>query len=584
MQRIIKPITAILVITISCLLFPLKGYSTTTTSTTANSFIIYQIIGLKPVLTAPIEARLAHSLEALTPPLTSDVIQRWYQQASSEIQQALSPYGYFKPSIQSKLVYRNKTWHATYQVTPGPLLKITHLKVSIQGEGLNNDALKKLMAQLPLYQGGSFLSANYEETKQKLLTAAITEGYLSAYFIQHQVLINRQSYKADVILILDTGPRFYFGPVTFQQSILKDNFLRRYIPFNNGDPYSSKKLLKLQDNLNRSGYFQRVSMSDIATTKQTQQIPIIFNLTPRPSQQYTAGIGYSTDVGVRGTLGWESRYLNQHGHKLNVISQLSKVQNSLQTTYTIPGKHPNTDNYNINFAIVRKQLTQVNSTTQQLGLGSVDQWKGWQRNLFLNYQIERFNYIDRPKVISHLLTPGINFSRSQFDNPVFALHGYRLNLRLQGADKSLLSSASFIQTQFQTKYIMSWNENSRLIFRSDIGYTITPDSNTFPPSLLFYAGGSQSIRGYDYQALGPGRYLMVGSAEYQHRIINNFYAAAFFDAGNAVNNFPINLQKGAGVGVVWISPLGPMELTLGKALDLPSHPLRLQFSMGIDLL
>ncbi len=581
MQRIIKSIIVILAIGS---IYPIQGYSTPTLRRAPNSFIVYQIQGLTPALTAPVEARLAHSLESLTPPLTPDMVQTWYQQASSEIRQALFPYGYFKPAIRSKLFYQNKIWHAAYQVTLGPPLKITRLKVFIQGEGSSNSVLKKLMDQLPLHQGESFLSARYEQTKQKLLTTAINQGYLSAYFVQHRVLINRRSYSANVTLTLDTGLRYYFGPVTFQQSVLKNSLLRRYIPFHDGDPYSSEQLLKLQNNLNGSSYFQHISMSNLATKKQSQQIPIIFKLTPRPSQQYTTGIGYSTDVGMRGTLGWESRYLNQFGHKLSIMSQLSKVQNSLQTAYTIPGKHPNTDNYNVNFAIVRKQLPQVDSTTQQIGLASVSQWKGWQRNLFLNYQIERFNYVDRSKVISHLLTPGINFSRSQFDNPVFALHGYRLNLRLQGADKNFLSSASFIQTQLQTKYILSWNENSRLIFRSDIGYTITPNPNNFPPSLLFYAGGSQSIRGYDYQALGPGRYLMVGSAEYQHRIINNFYDAAFFDAGNAVNNFPINVQKSAGVGVVWISPLGTMELTLGKALDLPGHPMRLQFSMGVDLL
>ena len=571
---------AIAILAIMGLLYTLKGSA----NAPAAAPVIYQIQGLEPALTTLVKARLAHSLEALTPPLTSNVIQAWNEHVPAEIQQTLSPYGYFKPSIHSKLLYQNKTWQAIYTINPGPLLKITQLNVSIQGEGANNAVLKRLMDQLPLHQGDSFLSERYEQAKQKLLGTAIAEGYLSAYFSQHRVLINRQSYIAHIDLVLDTGPRYYFGPINFEQTILKDSFLRRYIPFKTGDPYSSEQLLKLQDNLNRSGYFRHISINDLATQKQSQQIPILFKLTPRPPQQYTAGIGYSTDVGVRGTLGWESRYLNQFGHKLSIISQLSKVQNSLQTTYTIPGKQPNTDNYNINFAIVRKQLSQVDSTTQQIGLGSSHQWKGWQRNLFLNYQIERFNYVDRPNKISHLLTPGITFSRSQFDNPIYALHGYRVNLRVQGADKNLLSSASFLQTQLQTKYILSWNENSRVILRSDLGYTITPNPTNFPPSLLFYAGGSLSVRGYDYQALGPGRYLMIGSAEYQHKIVNNFYGAAFFDMGNAVNNFPINLQKGAGVGVVWISPLGPMELTLGKALDLPNHPVRLQFSMGIDLL
>ena len=544
--------------------------------------VIYQIQGLNQDLVRVVQQHLDQSLQASSRLPNEGDIQHWYQQSSAGIQHILAAYGYFKPSIHPSLKQKGGKWYANYQISLGPPLKITTLEVSVQDQKKNDVQIEKLLTDFPIHQGDIFSSERYEQAKQLLLATAIAQGYLSAYFSQHTILINRKSYTAHITLILNRGPRYYFGPIIFQQSILKDSLLRRYIPFKIGDPYSSSQLLSLQENLNNSGYFNNVSIDDVKTQKQA--LPIIFKLTPRPSQRCTAGIGYSADLGIRGTLGWESRYLNKSGHRLNIISQFSKIQNSLQMTYRIPGKHPNTDNYNINYAIVRKKLTQVVSTTQQLGIANIAQWRGWQRNLFLNYQIERFNYLNSKTTKAHLLTPGINFSRSRFDNAHFALHGYRLNLRLQGADQHLLSNTSFLQTQLQGKYILSWNQNSRLLLRGDMGYTLTSNLSDFPPSLLFYAGGSQSLRGYAYQSLGPGRYLMLGSVEYQHRLINNFYGAIFFDAGNAVNNFPLNLQKGAGLGLVWLSPLGPMEVTAGKALNLPGRPIRLQFTMGFDLL
>ncbi len=546
--------------------------------------VVYQIQGLNQDLMSSVQHQLVQSLQSLTDPSTEDV-QFWYQHSVSGIKQTLEAYGYFKPSIKHTLKKIDVGWNVSYQISVGPPLKITTLQISVKAKEAKQDPkITKLINDFPLHRGDIFRSDVYENAKQKLLTKVIAEGYLSAYFSKHTILINRQTYAAKLILTLNTGPRYYFGPITFQQSILNNNLLQRYIPFKSGNPYSSALLLKIQDNLNKSGYFQNVSISDSPLNKQNQNVPINFILTPRPSQQYTAGIGYGTDVGIRGTLGWDSRYLNKAGHRLSIFSQLSKIQNSLQTTYTIPGKHPNTDNYNINFAIVKKKLTQVTTTTQQLGIGSVSKWKGWQRNLFLNYQIERFNYLNQPKTNSHLLTPGINLSYRKFDNPLFALHGYQLDFRLQGADKNLLSNTSFLQTELQGKYILSWDDNSRLLFRGDVGYTLTPNLENFPPSLLFYTGGSQSVRGYAYQSLGPARYLMTGSVEYQHRLINNFYGAIFIDAGNAVNNFPISLQKGSGIGLVWASPLGPMEITAAKALNLPGHPIRLQFTMGFDFL
>jgi len=547
-----------------------------------NSPVAYQLQGLNQDLKSPVQDGLDRSLQTLVHPSAEDV-QLWYQHSISDIKQALEANGYFKPTIRHSLKKIDNGWYANFQISVGPPLKITSLKISID-DSKQDPKITKLIADFPLHKGDIFRSEIYEEAKQKLLTKVVAKGYLSAFFSKHTIIINRKTYTSKLILTLNTGPRYNFGPISFQQSILNNRLLQRYIPFKSGDPYSSTQLLKLQDNLNKSGYFKNVSIPDVQISKENQNLPVTFVLTPRSSQQYTAGIGYGTDVGIRGTLGWESRYLNKEGHRFSVLSQLSKIQNSLQTTYTIPGKHPNTDNYNINFAIVTKKLSQVTTSTQQLGLGSIGQWKGWKRNLFLNYQIERFSYLNRPKTNSHLLTPGLNLSYSKFDNPLFAHHGYQLNFRLQGADQNILSNTSFLQTEIQGKYILSWDDKSRLLFRGDVGYTLTSNLANFPPSLLFYAGGSQSVRGYAYQSLGPAPYLVTGSIEYQHKLINNFYGAIFFDAGNAVNNFPIHLQKGSGLGLVWASPLGPMEVTAGKALDLPGHPLRFQFTMGFDFL
>lgn len=573
MIRTIK--LAIAILPIVNILFTSSGYA-------ECPRVVYQVQGLNQDLMSPVQQQLDRSLQTLTHPSTED-IQYWYQQSASDIKQTLEIYGYFKPSIKHTLKKINTHWNANYQIFIGPPLRITSLHISIKGIK-RNPTITRLINEFPLHRGDIFRSEIYEEAKQTLLTKLVAEGYLSASFSKHTIVINRQAYTAKLRLTLNTGPRYYFGPITFQQSILNTSLLKRYIPFKSGDPYSSTQLLKLQENLNKSGYFKHVSVPHSPINEENQILPVTFLLIPRPSQQYTAGIGYGTDVGMRGTLGWESRYLNKAGHRLSVFSQLSKLQNSLQTTYTLPGKHPNTDNYTLNFAIVRKKLTQVTTTTQQLGIGSMRKWKAWQCNLFLNYQIEHFNYLNRPTTNSHLLTPGINLSYSKVDNPLFSLNGHQLSFRLQGADQNLLSNTSFLQTELQGKYILSWNNNSRLLFRGDVGYTLNANLTNFPPSLLFYAGGSQSVRGYAYQSLGPGRYLMTGSVEYQHRLINNFYAAIFFDAGNAVNNFPIHLQKGSGLGLVWASPLGPMEVTAGKALDIPGHPIRFEFTMGFDFL
>ena len=113
-----------------------------------------------------------------------------------------------------------------------------------------------------------------------------------------------------------------------------------------------------------------------------------------------------------------------------------------------------------------------------------------------------------------------------------------------------------------------------------------------PPSLRFFAGGDQSVRGYDYQSLSPvnnrgdkigGRYLFTASAEYQYSLTDKWRLATFIDQGNSFNSLDIpTLKTGVGFGVRWVSPVGPLRLDLAHALD-DDGGVRLHFSMGPEL-
>lgn len=541
----------------------------------------YQVTGLENPLLANVQARLK---EELPDPkdLTLKQLQAWNEQVPDEIRKAIEPFGYFKPIIKTQLKQQGSQWQAIYVINPGPQLHITKVNISIVGEGSNNPKLQQLLIDLPIKEGQPFSATAYEQTKQRLFNGASELGYLDSQLVKHIVAVDRKHYTAIVTLQLDTGPRYYFGPVIFQQKTFNENFLHRYMKFSTGQPYSTAQLLKLQDALNTSGYFQNVWVNASSPLDESYQIPINVKLAPRPAHQYTLGIGYGTDTGIRGLVGYEWRYVNQWGHKLSAVAQLSQIQNGMQIVYSIPGERPQTDQYNITLAALKNSFPQVSSFTNLLGISAINNRKYWQRTIFLNYQLEFFNYNGQPTQTTHLLTPGITWSHSRYDNVTFAHNGYRISFRLQGAAQYILSDNTFIQGEAQGKYIHGVGEDGRMILRGDFGYSALSNGSKFPPSLLFYAGGTQSVRGYNYQSMGPGKNLMVGSAEYQHRIVGNFYGAAFFDVGNAFNGTPISLQQGAGLGVVWVSPVGPMELTFAKALSASKPTYQLQFTMGPD--
>jgi len=113
-----------------------------------------------------------------------------------------------------------------------------------------------------------------------------------------------------------------------------------------------------------------------------------------------------------------------------------------------------------------------------------------------------------------------------------------------------------------------------------------------PPSLRFYAGGDQSVRGYGYKELGPedasgkvigGQYLTEVSIEFERRINKTWSIAAFYDLGNAYDDINADLQSGAGLGGRMTLPFGQIRLDVASALSDADFPVRIHLSIGADL-
>jgi translocation and assembly module TamA len=550
----------------------------------------FKVEGLHGEILRNTHARLQALLQ-LAPTQTENEIQQLYNQALEQIRLAIQPYGYYQPVIQAHLQNNTDNWLATYQVKLGPRITINSIQLKITGEGQNNPKLQYLRRHFALKPGQPLLAEAYTQAKVDLITAAEEQGYLSAAWSKHRIIIKPSDHSAQILLTLATGIRYQFGKIKLSPSPLSSSLLYRYIPFQAGQPYSAQQLLTLQDNLAGSPYFKHVNVTPEFIPGQ-QQIPVTIDLEPQRPNLYQLGIGYGTDTGPRGSLGWQRRYVNAQGHTLNVNLTGSDQQNNLQFNYNIPGLNPITDQYTLTSNMTNNQYKQGESHTQQVGVGFITYLDDWQKTLALNFQRERFRFDNQSYTGSRLLIPAMTWQYRQLDKPVNPSRGKRISLKIQGAEKTFLSDTRFIQVETQGKYLFPCKTNSRFITRFEAGYTSVHDLNSLPFSLRFYTGGTQSIRGFQYQELGPGRYKAIGSIEYQHALKDGWYLASFYDIGNAWEKLTSNpsssrtsklLQQGAGFGLVWRSPVGALQLSLGKALTKKGQPMQLQFSMEPEL-
>lgn len=523
--------------------------------------------------------------------LTEEEVRRLHADAPEEIEQALQPFGYYRPRIRSELRQEGDRWIARYEVDEGPPIKVGSVDLRLTGAGADTPEFREIVRDFPIAEGDVLYHPDYERGKDALTELAAAEGYINAEFQQSQVRVDLERYRADVVLHYNTGPRYRFGEVRFNQDVLDPDVLRGYVNFKPGEPLDVNKILEMQNALSDSPYWSRVEVLTRPEEAEDLRVPVVVNLVPAKTMRFAGGVGYGTDTGARARGAWELRRLNRQGHRGLAEILASEIEQSVKLSYLVPGRYPRTDTLAYNAAYSREITDVAESETGLLGAQYTRYREGWHESYSLTYQREDFE-VGLDQGVSNLLVPGAGWERVKADDRITTRNGYRLLLTLQGADGNILSDSSFLQGSVEGKLIRTLGDRHRLISRAQVGYTATEELRELPPRFRFFAGGDRSVRGFGYRELGRedeagnvigGEALMVGSLEYEVLFLEKWGAAVFFDTGNAFRDFGGSLERGAGFGIRWRSPIGPIRADMAWALTEEGRPFRFHLNIGPDL-
>ena len=523
--------------------------------------------------------------------LSDERIARLIKKGRKEIRRALQPFGYYKPEILSELRETETGLLAYYKVNHGVPVKISNVDLEITGEAKDDIKFYKLKRDFPLVAGARLNHALYERAKNSLEHLASERGFFDSRFTAREIKLDLDNNKAEIIIHLNSGRRYYFGNVIFKQNVFEEEFLGRYVPFRDGEPYTLSAFLELDSLLNGSDYFDKVDVKLKHDLAEGLVIPVEVTLETRKRTGYGLGIGYGTDTGGRIRVGVERRRINKWGHKANTVAQLSRIRDSITVRYIIPQKKPQTDQLVIATGWESNDVNDISNTKTTLSLSHTHLSHNWQKTYFINYELEDYE-IGADEDDSTLVMPGVNWTRIRSNNRIYTTFGNRFVIEVKGGSETLGSTSSFLQGMLGVKFIRKLFNKGRIIARGEMGYTDVMDLNDLPPSVRFFAGGSQSVRGYGYNTLGPvndqgivigGNHLLVGSLELEFSHTESWSSAVFYDVGNAMDDFGEDLKRGTGVGVRYRSVIGMFRLDVASGLDKPGNPWRLHLSIGADL-
>ena len=516
---------------------------------------------------------------------------RFQARLEQSITEALNALGYYHAKISYTITKDND--ELIVNVKPGEPVRIKEMDVVISGEAGEDEEFTNLIKKSRLKEGRILNQGEYDALKSGIRNLALQRGYFNGDFKLSRLEVVPELNEANVRLHYDSGIRYHFGTVEILGSQIWEDRVDSLRPFKTGEPYLVSEVGEYNQNLSNTDWFSSVFVEpDLTKLDDGRDLPIKVSLAPAAKNQIETGIGYSTDTGVRGTLKWKKPWVSARGHSFDTALSLSKPEQTITAGYKIPLDDVLHEYYQLQFGL--KHLDNRDTESLESNLAVERHWitdSGWHKTLYVRHLYENFSQGLQEDGVQFVL-PGASFSRTRTRGGNMPMWGDKQSVTVEYGDPALLSETRVLRLLGRTSWIRGIGQNHRGLFRLEGGANVTDEFEKLSPSLRFFAGGDNNIRGYGYESISPtdssnsltgAKYTVTSTLEYQYRVYGNWWGAVFYDIGDAFNKKP-EWKSGTGVGVRWASPVGPVSFDFAWGLDAnPAPEFRIHFSLGPEL-
>ena len=491
----------------------------------------------------------------------------------------------------------------TIVVDAGARTTVSRLAFELDGAADAQALRDELLERWPLPEGSFFRPSAWEQGKRLMLELLQQRGFVRAKIASSRAQVDVQATAASLALTIETGPRLPFGALTVRGLERYDRSIvealkpwREAGPDAAGDPYDFDQLLLFQARLRGSGYFTGVDvlpdLSAIEADPGLAEVPVVAVLRERRRKRVTLGVGYSSDEGPRALLGYEHRDFLGRGLQLESGLLWQDVRRRAFVSVRTPQR---ADGYfdQVGARIERLEVQGELTDRQTVLVGRGKRGEEIDHFLSLQYQTEQRTVpLDPETDRRQAFTLGYAWNLRRVDSQVDPRRGYTISAQASGGARALFSDRSFVRTWARAMRFWPMPEDSAfdggiLVGLVEGGQVFASSRDGIPTENLFRTGGTHTVRGYPYLSLGVpeggaivgGRVMALASLEYQHPLVRDWYGAVFLDAGDAADRWQDwKPAWGAGVGVRWRSPIGPVSLDLAWGDEV--RRLRFHLSVG----
>jgi outer membrane protein insertion porin family len=514
--------------------------------------------------------------------------------------------GYLEFSIDSTQVSISpdkQDIYITVNVTEGEKYTISDVKLAGELQVPEED-LKPLVK---INKGDTFNRQLVTETSKAISDRLGNEGYAFSN-VNAIPEINKQDHTAAFTFFVDPGKRVYVRRINLTGNTrTRDSVLRREMRQLESAWYAGDKINRSKERLDRLQYFDTVDLETPAVPGTTDQVDLNVNVTEKSTGSIQFGAGLSSSDGVvLGVTVNQPNFLGT-GNRVNTQINTSKTNTIYSLSFTDPYFTP--DGVSRGFDVYRRDI----DTSENDNIGTYNSQSygaGVRFGLLLSEKdflsaglTADFTKVDlssdSPKqyldfcgnssgCTSNSLQLSGSWTHDSRDNTLFPNKGV---LQRLSAEVSLpVLDLEYYKIEYKHAWYKDVAKDVTFMLNGELGYADSYGNKDYPFFKNFYVGGVNSVRGYENGSIGPrdfdpgtnedfavgGTTRIVGNAEVFIPVplikkSSQFRLSAFVDAGNVYgNNESINLGElryGAGIGVSWFSPFGPLKLVFAKALN-----------------
>jgi len=498
-------------------------------------------------------------------------------------------------STQVSLTPDKQDVYVTVNITEGEQYKVRNIKLA--GDLIVSE--KELIDMISLTEGDVFSRKLAVESTKRISDRLSEDGYAFAN-VNIVPDVDKDTLTVGVTLFVDPGKRVYVRRVNVSgNSKTKDEVIRREFRQFEGDWMSSKQVSQSRSRLDRTGYFESVSVETPAVPGTSDQVDINYAVKEQPTGNLSAGVGYSDTQGVLLNLGVTQENFLGTGKRVGVNIDNSQVTKNYSVSYTNP--YHTLEGISRGFRVYYRAVDALeanisNFTTDSYGASlnyGFPLGETTSARMSLGFENTELLLADETQGISADILDFVQENGNVYDDfPISASYvDDSRNKRLMATSGSLMtlgtqatipgSDLEYYKLNFRYLHYIPLGKVTALSLNTSLGYGDGyGDTSRLPPFKNYFAGGVRTVRGYDANSLGPrdivtgdpigGDRMIIGNVELilpnpleTEEGSGSTRVSAFFDFGNVYRNKVelSELRASTGLSILWLSPVGALTFS-----------------------